>query len=174
MSATTKYALDLRPPASADAKQVHEKVLPTWVRLVREIDPAHSEPVHIRNPQDVHRLLHVRATQELSEVFYLITLNAQAAVVGLHEVTRGTLTSSLVHAREVFIRAIADCAAGIIVAHNHPSGDPRPSADDHAVTRQLVDAGKLLDVLVYDHVIMGNGRYFSFAERGLLAGEAGA
>ena len=76
MSATTTYALDLGPPAPAYAKQVHEKVLPTWVRLVREIDPAHSEPVHIRNPQDVHRLLHVRATQELSEVFYLITLKS--------------------------------------------------------------------------------------------------
>ena len=168
MSATTTYALDLRPPASADAKQVHEKVLPTWVRLVREIDPAHSEPVHIRGPQDVHRLLHLRASQELGEVFYLITLNAQAAVVGLHEVTRGTLTSSLVHAREVFIRAIADCAAGIIVAHNHPSGDTTPSQDDRAVTRRLVEAGKLLDLPVYDHVIIGNGRYFSFAEGGLL------
>src|SRR2546423_8408827 len=149
MSATTTY---LRPPASGHAKQVHQKVLPTWVRLVREIDPAHSEPVHIRNPQDVHRLLHVRATQELSEVFYLITLNVQAAVVGLHEVTRGTLTSSLVHPREVFIRAIGDCAAGIIVAHNHPSGDTTPSEDDRAVTRHLVEAGKVLDVPVYDHV----------------------
>src|SRR2546430_9853482 len=168
MSATTTYALDLRPPPSADAKQVREKVLPTWVRLVRELDPAHREPVLIRGPQDVHRLLHPRASQELSEVFYLITLNAQAAVVGLHEVTRGTLTSSLVHAREVFIRAIADCAAGIIVAHNHPSGDPRPSPDDRAVTGQLVEAGKVLDLPVYDHVVIGNGRYFSFAEGGLL------
>ena len=168
MSATTTYALDLRPPASPYAKQVHEKVLPAWVRLVREIDPAHSEPVHIRGPQDVHRLLHLRASQELGEVFYLITLNAQAAVVGLHEVTRGTLTSSLVHPREVFIRAIADCAAGIIVAHNHPSGDATPSQDDRAVTRQLVEAGKLLNLPVYDHVVIGNGRYFSFAEGGLL------
>ena len=101
-------------------------------------------------------------------MFYLITLNAQAAVVGLHEVTRGTLTSSLVHPREVFIRAIADCSAGIIVAHNHPSGDTTPSQDDRAVTRQLVEAGKVVDVPVYDHVIIGNGRYFSFAEGGLL------
>jgi len=107
----------------------------------------------------------------LSEVFYLITLNAQSNVVGLHEVTRGTLTSSLVPAREVFIRAIADCAAGIIIAHNHPSGHTMPSPDDHTVTRQLMDAGKLLDIPVYDHVIIGDGRYFSFAEGGLLAGQ---
>ena len=92
MSATTTYALDLRPPASADAKQVHQKLLPAWVRLVRELDPAHSEPVHLRGPQDVHRLLHPRTSQELCEVFYVITLNTQACVVGLHEVTRaGTL-----------------------------------------------------------------------------------
>jgi len=116
----------------------------------------------------VHRLLRPRTSQELGEVFYLITLNVQAAVVGLHEVTRGTLTSSLVHPREVFIRAIADCAAGIIVAHNHPSGDPTPSQDDRAITRQLVEAGKVLDLPVYDHVVIGNGRYFSFAEGGLL------
>ena len=174
MSATTTYAPDLRPPASADAKQVHQNLLPAWVRLVRELDPAHREPVLIRGPQDVHRLLHERASQELGEVFYLITLNAQAAVVGLHEVTRGTLTSSLVHPREVFIRAIADCAAGIIVAHNHPSGDPTPSQDDRAVTRQLVEAGKVLDLPVYDHVIIGNGRYFSFVEGGLLGGAEGA
>ena len=174
MSATTTYALDLRPPASADAKQVHEKVLPTWIRLVRELDPAHSEPVHIRGPQDVHRLLHQRTSQELGEVFYVITLNTQSCVVGLHEVTRGTLSSSLVHPREVFIRAIADYAAGIVVVHNHPSGNPTPSADDHAVTRQLVDAGKVLDLPVYDHVIIGNARYFSFAEGGLLGKGEGA
>jgi len=168
MSATTTYAQALRPAALANVKERRQKPLPKWIRLVRELDPAHAEPVLIRNPQDVHRLLHLRASQELGEVFYLITLNAQAAVVGLHEVTRGTLTSSLVHPREVFIRAIADCAAGIIVGHNHPSGDPTPSQEDRAVTRQLVEAGKVLDVPVYDHVVIGNGRYFSFAEGGLL------
>jgi len=104
----------------------------------------------------------------LGEVFYVITLNTQSCVVGLHEVTRGTLSSSLVHPREVFIRAIADYAAGIVVVHNHPSGDPTPSQDDRAVTRQLVEAGKVLDLPVYDHVVIGNGRYFSFAEGGML------
>jgi DNA repair protein RadC len=68
----------------------------------------------------------------------------------------------------VFRLAIAEGAAGIIVAHNHPSGDPTPSADDRAVTRQLVDAGRLLDIPVYDHVIVTDGRYVSFVESGLL------
>src|SRR5207247_5001605 len=103
-------------------------------------------PVLSRELYDYHRLMHERAAHELGEVFYVITLNAQSSVVGLHEVTRGTLTSSLVHPREVFIRAIADCAAGIIVAHNHPSGDTTPSQDDRAVTRQLDEAAKVLDL----------------------------
>ena len=83
-------------------------------------------------------------------------------------ITRGILNSSLVHPREVFRGAIAEAAAGIIVVHNHPSGDPTPSADDRAVTRQLVEAGRIIDLPVYDHVIVGNGRYISFSESGLL------
>jgi DNA repair protein RadC len=83
-------------------------------------------------------------------------------------VTRGTLTSSLVHPREVFRAAILAGAAGIILVHNHPSGDPTPSADDRAVTRQMVDAGRLLGVPVYDHVILAGERYVSFAEASLL------
>jgi DNA repair protein RadC len=101
-------------------------------------------------------------------VFYVIILNTHSRVVSCQEVTRGTLNSSLVHPREVFRLAIAEGAAGIIVAHNHPSGDPTPSADDRAVTRQLVDVGKVLDIPVYDHVIVADGRYVSLAEAGLL------
>jgi DNA repair protein RadC len=70
----------------------------------------------------------------------------------------------------VFSAAILAGAAAIIVAHNHPSGDPTPSADDRAVTRQLVDAGRLLDLPVYDHVVLAGDRYLSFAEAGLLVG----
>jgi len=73
-----------------------------------------------------------------------------------------------VHPREVFRPAIAEAAAGIIVVHNHPSGDPTPSAEDRAVTRQLVAAGQLLDLPVYDHVILAGDRFLSFAAEGLL------
>lgn len=83
-------------------------------------------------------------------------------------VTRGLLSASLVHPREVFREAIAERAASVILVHNHPSGDPTPSADDRKVTTQLVAAGKLLDIPVHDHVIIGRGRYASFAESGLL------
>ena len=74
----------------------------------------------------------------------------------------------LVHPREVFVCAIVARAAAIVLCHNHPSGDPAPSTDDRSVTEQLVAAGKLLDMPVVDHVIIGRGRYTSFAEAGLL------
>ncbi len=101
-------------------------------------------------------------------MFYVLTLNAQSRVVSCQEVTRGILNSSLVHPREVFRLAIAEGAAGIVVVHNHPSGDATPSADDRAVTKQLVDAGRIIDIPVYDHVVIGGSRYVSFAEAGLL------
>jgi DNA repair protein RadC len=78
------------------------------------------------------------------------------------------LNSSLVHPREVFREAIAENAAAIILIHNHPSGDPTPSPDDRITTEQLVQAGRVLDIPVHDHIIIGRGRYLSFAEAGLL------
>src|SRR5437879_3416827 len=138
-----------------------------WVRLIKEVEPSQPEPVVVRGPQDAVNLLGERAGRELVEVFYVIALNSRSRVVAIQEVTRGILNSSLVHPREVFRLAIAFGAAGIIVAHNHPSGDPTPSAHDRAITRQLVDAGHVLDIPVYDHLVVGAPRYLSFAEAGL-------
>ena len=139
----------------------------SWVRLVRE-GPVAPDRVRIKGPADVHALLKDRAAAELVEVFYVLCLDSQSQVIALAEVTRGTLSSSLVHPREVFRIAIAVGAAGVIIAHNHPSGDPTPSADDREATRQLVDAGRILGVPVYDHVIEAGERYVSFAEASLL------
>lgn len=122
----------------------------------------------IMSPADVYRWFAPRLADLAAEEFHVLALDSQSAVLRDLLVTRGLLNSSLVHPREVFRGAIAEAAAGIIVAHNHPSGDPTPSADDRAVTRQLVDAGRIIDVPVYDHIIIGNGRYTSFAESGLL------
>jgi DNA repair protein RadC len=122
----------------------------------------------IRSPADVHRRYGPLLRDLMVEEFHLLTLDAQNRVTRQTLITRGILNSSLVHPREVFRAAIAEAAAGIIVVHNHPSGSPSPSADDRAVTAQLVEAGKLLDMPVYDHVIVGGDRYFSFAEAGLL------
>src|SRR6266567_2577183 len=134
-------------------------------RAVREADPA---PARIAGPVDVHRFYAPQLRDLSVEEFHVLALGSQSQVLADLCITRGILNSSLVHPREVFRAAIAEAAAGIIVVHNHPSGDPTPSADDRSVTRQLVDAGRLLDVPVYDHVIVGGERYVSFAEAGLL------
>ncbi len=102
---------------------------------------------------------------EPQEVFCALLLNAKHRTIGYVEISRGTLTASLVHPREVFRAAIAMNAACIIVAHNHPSGDPEPSPEDREVTQRLVDAGKLLGIPVLDHVIIGLGRHVSMKER---------
>jgi DNA repair protein RadC len=134
-------------------------------RVRREAEPP---PERIRGPADVQRVYALRLRDLVVEEFHILALGSQSQILGDRLITRGILNSSLVHPREVFRAAIAEAAAGIIVVHNHPSGDPTPSADDRAVTHQLVEAGRLLDVPVYDHVIVGGDRYVSFAEAGLL------
>jgi len=134
-------------------------------RTAREERP----PVHrIREPDDVVRLFNGRLRDLQVEEFHLLALDSQSQVVREVLVTRGLLNSSLVHPREVFRAAIAEAAAGIIVVHNHPSGDPTPSAEDRAVTQQLAAAGRLLDLPLYDHVIIAGDRFLSFATAGLL------
>lgn len=135
------------------------------LRACRELRPA---PLRIREPDDVAKLFAPRLRDLSVEEFHLLALDSQSQVVREVLVTRGLLNSSLVHPREVFRTAIAEAAAGIIVVHNHPSGDPTPSAEDRAVTRQLVAAGQLLDLPVYDHVIVAGDRWVSFVAAGLL------
>jgi len=127
-----------------------------------------AERVRIRTPADVYRYFAPRLADLAAEEFHVLALDSQSGVLRDLLVTRGLLNASLVHPREVFRGAIAEAAAGVIVVHNHPSGDPTPSADDRAATRQLVEAGRILDLPVYDHVVVGSGRYVSFAEAGLL------
>ncbi len=122
----------------------------------------------VRSPRDVVAVFAPRLEDLPVEEFHVAVLDAQHRLERDVTVTRGILNSSLVHPREVFREAIAERAASVILVHNHPSGDPTPSPDDRAVTEQLVAAGRLLDIPVHDHVIIGRGRYTSFAEAGLL------
>jgi DNA repair protein RadC len=122
----------------------------------------------VTSPGEVYRRCGPALRDLAVEEFRLLVLDTQHRLVRDLLVTRGLLDSSLVHPREVFRAAIAEAAAAVVLVHNHPSGNPAPSPDDRAVTRQLVEAGKLLDIPVYDHVIIGGDRYFSFAEAGLL------
>jgi DNA repair protein RadC len=103
-----------------------------------------------------------------AEELHVLILDSQHRMAKDVTVTRGLLNSSPVHAREVFREAIAESAAAVVLVHNHPSGDPTPSADDLRVTADLVAGGRLVDIPVFDHVIVGRGGYVSLAERRLL------
>ncbi len=156
----------LRMPGVGPAKGARLlAALEVAARLARETRPTLPR---IRSPEDVARIVGPRLRDLAVEEFHLLALDSQSQVTRDVLITRGLLNSSLVHPREVFRAAIAEAAAGIILVHNHPSGDATPSADDQAVTRQLVAAGELLDVPVYDHVIVAGDRFMSFATQGLL------
>jgi len=115
----------------------------------------------VRGPADVFRRMGPRLRDLPQEEFHALLLNTRHRVVREVLVTRGILDASLIHPREVFRAAVAEGAAGLILVHNHPSGDPMPSAEDRAVTRQLVEAGRLLGIPVLDHVVVGRGRWRS-------------
>jgi DNA repair protein RadC len=83
-------------------------------------------------------------------------------------VSEGTLSASLVHPREVFKPAILEPAVSLILLHNHPSGDPTPSREDLKLTRQLVECARMLELRINDHIVIGRGRYISFAEKGMI------
>ena len=149
---------------SARAVAIHA-ALELGRRLAAE---SRDEGAPLRTPRDVWAAYAPRLEDLPVEEFHVAVLDAQHRLERDITITRGILNSSLVHPREVFREAIAERAAAIILVHNHPSGDPTPSADDRAITAQLVAAGRLLDIPVADHVVIGRGRYLSFAEGGLL------
>lgn len=103
------------------------------------------------------------------EVFKAVLLDAKHMVIRDFTVSQGSLTVSIVHPREVFNLAVRESAAAIIFVHNHPSGDPRPSEEDHALTQRLIAAGEILGIRVLDHIVIGDGRYVSFADEGFFA-----
>jgi len=123
------------------------------------------ERLVLRAPADVHALLAGETLGRAVETFHVLMLDGKHRLLRWQRVSEGTLTTSLVHPREVFGPALRESAAAILVAHNHPSGDPEPSAEDLTVTRRLVESGRLLGVPLLDHVVIGGGRYVSLRER---------
>jgi len=136
------------------------------IELVCESGEGEPEIAVLRTSTDVARMLRPVFEKSDREMFVVILLNAQHRPIGLNTVSIGTLTASTAHPREVFKPAIAGNAAAVIVAHNHPSGDPSPSAEDVELTKRLRDAGELLGIRVLDHVILGEGKQYSFVDAG--------
>jgi DNA repair protein RadC len=138
------------------------------VELGRRLAVAEAEQAPtISSPAAAAGLVQYEMSALEQEELRTILLDARNRLIRVHAVYRGSLTTSLIRTGEVFREAIKAGAAGMIVVHNHPSGDPSPSPEDLAVTRNLVEAGRLLDIPVLDHVVIGRGRFVSLREQGL-------
>jgi DNA repair protein RadC len=125
--------------------------------------------LRIRQSQDIFQHYYPLLRDLRHEVFKALLLDAKHGLIRDMTISEGSLTVSIVHPREVFNLAVRESAAAVIFVHNHPSGDPHPSEEDHALTRRLMAAGEILGIRVLDHIVIGDGRYVSFADEGLLA-----
>ncbi|MDU4961939.1 MAG: DNA repair protein RadC [Sporomusaceae bacterium] len=135
-------------------------------KRLRELN-SESRPV-IRNSGDVSNHMMPLLRYEQKEKFYLLPLSTKNHVLDEREISIGSLNASIVHPRELFREALHYAAASVILVHNHPSGDPSPSREDIEVTRRLAQAGDLLEIPVLDHVIIGDGKYVSLKDKGII------
>ena len=120
------------------------------------------------NPRQIFEHYHGHLRDKKREMFLAVLLDARHRILREEIVSEGSLTTSVVHPREVFGPAVRESAGALVLVHNHPSGDPSPSEEDIAVTRRLVHASDLIGIRVLDHIIVGDGDYTSFKESGLL------
>ena len=147
------------------------KVTVTFNKIIQVKESAHRYdiPRIINGPADaaeaINGILHLQ--DEAQEVLAILLLDTKNQVNGCHEISRGSLSASIVHPREVFKPAILCNAASIIMFHNHPSGNTEPSREDVAVTTRIVKAGKIIDIPCLDHIIIGHHSYLSMKEKGL-------
>jgi len=119
-------------------------------------------------PSQVFEYFHHELRDRQKELFLVLLLDSKNRITRKVTVSEGSLDQSIVHPREVFAPAVRESAAAVIFVHNHPSGDPAPSREDRDITRRLKEAGELLGIRVLDHLIIGDGSYFSFTESGQL------
>ncbi|NTU52268.1 MAG: DNA repair protein RadC [Chlorobiaceae bacterium] len=138
------------------------------IKLIRESGLEYSKQ-RLTKAEDAYRLFMEQGLgDEAQEVLVCLFLTTKNTVIGLNEVSRGTLTASLFHPREILKGAILANAHGIIIGHNHPSGDPEPSNADKQVTSLLKQAATLVQIELLDHVVVGHDKWYSFRDSGLL------
>ncbi len=120
------------------------------------------------SPQQVFDYFHHEFRDSRKEYFLVLLLDGKNRIIRRVQISEGSLNQSIVHPREVYLPAVKESAAAIILVHNHPTGDPAASSEDIAITRRLKEAGEIMGIKVLDHIIVGDGEYLSFVERGLL------
>jgi DNA repair protein RadC len=138
----------------------------------RDVTESYPELVNhqekITSPERLYENFHFIFDNEVQEMFVVFWLSTTDKVIGYEIISRGSLNASVVHPREVFRGAIVSSCASIIVAHNHPSGNPEPSNEDIQTTKKLVEAGKIIDINVFDHIIFAQKSFTSMSEKRLI------
>ena len=158
-------------PNKVNGKRAVPKPFLYELKVVRVVRNGYGRTRKFQSPQDVYETFRDRAEKADREECLALLLDTKNVMLGFHVVSIGILNRNMAHPREVFKAAILANAASILLVHNHPSGDPEPSEADVTSTKELMDAGELLDIPVLDHVIIGDGTYFSFTKSNMLRGE---
>lgn len=140
------------------------------LKLIKESKAPYLANNVINSPQDGFNFLHdiVKLHENAEEYLYMIALGTKNNILGVAEVSHGSINSSIVTPREVFKRAFLMNATGIIIAHNHPSGNPQPSKEDIDITLRLNECSKILGVGLLDHIIIGENRFISLKDKGTI------
>ncbi|WP_337508358.1 RadC family protein [Mitsuokella jalaludinii] len=161
------------PIASMSIKGVGKKTMMVMEAINeyarRKYERVDKRVIIIHGPEDAYEYAKNKLQYEQKEHFCVILLNTKNHIIGFREVSVGSLSASVVHPREVMLEAVKAHAASIILVHNHPSGDPTPSREDVNITDQLCKAGKVIDIPVLDHIIIGHNRFISLKEKGMVS-----
>lgn len=136
--------------------------------LSKRISRERVNKIKIASPQTIAALLLEEMRYLKKEVFKIVLLDTKNNVISINNVSVGCLDSTIVHPREVFLDAIKNSSAAIILVHNHPSGEVEPSKDDINITNRIIECGKIIGIKVLDHIIIGDGNYLSFKEKGYI------
>ena len=167
---TLQGVLEASPKALCEVPGIGPKNL-FGIKLIKAVADRYLEKrlLHkdaLNNSKELFEYLNHSIRDKARECFNVVFLDAKNKVIATETLFEGTLTASSVYPREVVLAALNHHAAALIFAHNHPSGDPKPSQEDVAITRQLVFACRVVGITVHEHLIIGNNRYFSFADDG--------
>jgi DNA repair protein RadC len=170
---TFQGVLEASPTALCEVPGIGPKNL-LGIKLIKAVADRYLEKRLIRkdplnNSRELFDFLYHSIREKSRECFTVLFLDAKNRVVATEILFEGTLTASSVYPREVIIASLNHHAAALIFAHNHPSGDPKPSPEDISITRQLLFACKVMGITVHEHLIIGDNRYFSFADHGYIA-----
>ena len=139
------------------------------LELARRLSKASaSESISFSSPASVAEYYMEDLRHESQEVMKLVMINSRGKLIGENEISKGTVSASIITPREIFIEALHRQAVAVVAMHNHPSGDPTPSNEDILLTRRIKEAGKIIGIELLDHIIIGNNCYISLREEGIL------